>query len=430
MEGLKEYVKNIDFDVVDEPEVLDNVYMEIHGHEGELILNTETTYQMERLIRKSSGEQILGLFGRLDVRHLINKKLGSRVIEVVYDVVFDMAYVQKQDIDTLAITEATEEHLGQRILDVNATHVVRKLFQLVSGKRMCKDGVERFTPTDPSRIHRYKQTVVEVIPRLSREDSFMTVLCYLHCHRSQTVIHEAVMQHFSWTRVCEPSMSYFFEGLARMAGRRSLKHMFEEVKERVMELCRDRYGNYFIGELILRCHDRADHFFDSLDLAEFHRNSNVVMKLVQSLQKAGSHEKISEVMRMFGVEDGEDAIVTNTFGGEEGNFKQKYAPMLCGFMRLPEIHGYGVNRAFRRRFDVGWLRSKGGVELLQGYYEGTDSKASKREFTRRLEKHLPWIVKRKGCGRALRLMMEYASPGGAKMIRQALMGQDRNTTSK
>ena len=41
-ETVKEYFKNIDFDIVDDSLILDNVYKEIDGYEEKLALDLET----------------------------------------------------------------------------------------------------------------------------------------------------------------------------------------------------------------------------------------------------------------------------------------------------------------------------------------------------------------------------------------------------
>lgn len=424
MEDLKEYVKNIDFEIIGDLEVLDNVYEEIHGHENDLILNVSTTYQIENLIRKSNSDQILNFVKRLDIGRLINKKLGSRVLEVIYDVVFDMVHVQKQMLDVEALIVPTEAFLEHRILDTNATHVIRKLFQLVSGKKIYKNKTERFRPMEAWDVKKYKETILAVIPRLSKEDGFVTLLYYLRCYRSQSVIYEAIQRHFDYVRVCEPTMSYFFENLVKLASKRGLEYIFEGVKDRVMDLCRDKYANYFVGELILRYHNEAEYFFNALDLSEFEQSSNIVMKLVQSLQKIKSYGNIDKIMKLFYLGDDEDAIISHTFGGVEGNFKQKYAPMLSAFMRFPDKHNYNVNTVFRRRFSINWIRSKGGIELLQGYYEGTDGETSKRQFTRRLEKYIT-LMSRRDSVDVLKHMLRYTSPDGTKLIKQELEKQKR-----
>lgn len=419
MDCLKEYVKNIDFGVVDDPEVLCNVYSEIEGHERELVLCPDTTHQMEHLVRKSNAKQILGLVERLDVRRLSSKKLGSRVIEVICDVVFDMVYVQGQAIGIDALVIPIEEELEAKFSDTNATHVIRKLFELVSGKRVSNGRAQSFPARNPAHIEKYKETVIGLIPRLSKEDAFLTLLAYLHCYRSQSAICEIVKHHFTCSRVCEPSMSYFFEKIAGLAGRRARRQMFEEVKDRVADLCRDRYGNYFIGELILHHHEKADYFLESLDLSEFDKSSNIVMKLVHSLLKARSYSNSDRVINAFYLEDSKD-IIYNTFGGVEGNFKQKYAPMLCELMKLPAEHGHGINPAFRKSFSSRWIRSKGGVELLQGYYEGADDNKRKREFTKQIEGYLCLIRARRGSEGILKLMAKYGSRKAALEMERSL----------
>lgn len=413
MERLREYIRNIDFECVDDADVLSNVYDEIDGHEKELILSTETTYQIETLVKRSNAAQIQMLLEKLDIGHLISKSLGSRVLEAVYDVVFDMAHVLKLDINPGTLIEATEKHLRHRILDANATHVIRKLFQLVSGRRIAKDRVERFTPIGD--IEKYKPVILCTVPEIVGEDSLVTLLCYLRCHRSQTIIYETAKRHFSSAAVCEPAMSYFFENLAKIAGKKTLKLMFEETKDRVMDLCRDKYANYFVGELILQHHEESEFFFNAIDQSCFESGSNVIMKLVQALQKAGLYAQIDSLVQTF--YQGED-ILAATFGGEEGNFKQKYAPMLAGFMRLPEKHSYSINQVFRTRFCSSWLRSRGGVELLTGYYEGLDSNSSKREFTRGIEKHVPMLLKRRECVSLLALMAKYTGIQNTRLIKQ------------
>ncbi|AFM98383.1 hypothetical protein EHEL_060090 [Encephalitozoon hellem ATCC 50504] len=429
MNSLKEYVKNIDFGIVDDPEVLDNVYNEIEGNEKELVLDAETTHQMEILIRKSNSKQILDLFEKLDVERLMSKKLGSRVIEVIYDAIFDMVYIQRQDVDIDLLVKPVENILETKFSDTNATHIIRKLFQLVSGKRIIDGRIQSFNSVKPGHIEKYKEIIMELIPKLSKEDSFITLLSYLYCYRSKTIVLEVVKHHFTWERVCDPSMSYFFEKIVGISGKKAREYIFENLKDRVMELCKEKCGNYFIGEFILCHYQKADYFFDVIDLSEFDKNSNIVMKLTHSLLKARSYSNIDKIMKEFYLESGDD-IISCTFGGVEGNFKQKYAPMLCELMKLPNERNYGINTAFRKSFSSRWIRSKGGIELLQGYYEGADDGRSKRSFTKHIEEHLPLIVNRKGCDAILEFMRMYGSQKAVVEIRKRQQSVKKVTPAK
>ncbi|KMV65913.1 hypothetical protein M970_060110 [Encephalitozoon cuniculi EcunIII-L] len=417
MNNLKEYIKNIDFETVDDSEVLHNVYNEIDGHERELMLSTETAYQIESLIRKSNSKQVLAFFKKLDVEELMSKKLGSRVLEVIYDAIFDMIYIQRQDIDVDTLMRPVENVLKTKFSDTNGTHIIRKLFQLVSGKRILGDKVQSFASIRPGHIEKYKEAIVELIPSLSKEDAFVTLLIYTYCYRSKIIIHEAAKHHFTPEGVCNPSMSYFFEKIVKLAGKKTRRYIFERIKGKVMELCRDRYGNYFIGEFILCHYEKADCFFDAIDMAEFDKNSNIIMKLTHALLKARSYSNIDKVMKSFYMES-EDDVISHTFGGVEGNFKQKYAPMLCELMKLPNECNYGINAAFRRKFSSRWLRSKGGIELLRGYYEGTDDSRSKKNFTKRVEEHLPLIANGRECNAILKFMRMHGSQKAAKAMKR------------
>ncbi|ADM11616.1 uncharacterized protein Eint_060070 [Encephalitozoon intestinalis ATCC 50506] len=417
MNSLKEYVKNIDFGVVDDPEILDNVYNEIDGQERILILDVETTYQMENLVRRSNSRQILDLFRKLDIEQIMTKKLGSRVLEVIYDVIFDMIYVQGQSIDVEVFVKPVEDVLKTKFFDTNATHIIRKVFQLVSGKKIRGDKIQSFSSVAPGHIERYKETITELIPRLSKEDSFITLLVYTYCYRSKSIIQEVVKCHFTWEKACDPLKSYFFEKIVRLAGRKTRNYIFEEIKDKVMEICKDRYGNYFIGEFILHHHEQADYFYKEINLSEFSRNSNIIMKLTHSLIKAKSYSNVDKIMRDFYLENGDD-IISCTFGGVEGNFKQKYAPMLSELMKLPNSRNYGINAAFGKKFCSRWIRSKGGIELLQGYYEGTDDNSSKKNFTKRIERHLPLMADRKECIRILEFMKAYGSQRAGREIKR------------
>ncbi|KAH9411314.1 hypothetical protein HK407_06g11450 [Ordospora pajunii] len=410
MQSVLEYVKSIDLETVTDPEVLNNVYQEINGFEKELVSNTQTTHQMESIVKKSNVHQVADLLKKLDVNELSKKKLGSRFIEVICDVVFRSIYVKMLQVDVGALFSLidTKDAFKANFFNTNATHVVRKLFQIASGKKIVNGRIEqRFDPLMPGYVEKHKETVLELIPSISKEDSFATLLMYLHCYRSQTVIYEVSRHHFSLESICNPNTSYFFEKIVQAANKKTLKMFFEAVAGKEMDLCRDKYGNYFIGELILHYPKKADHFFRRLQLDEFDKNSNIVMKLVQALAKQKSYSNLDQVVNAFYLENRTDDILFNTFGGVEGNFKQKYAPMLCELMKLADNHNYSVNSAFKKRFCANWIRSKGGMEILKGYYEGMDCNKSKKEFTKKIEKHLPDIMDRKGSENVIKLIMRY-----------------------
>ncbi|KAM0671665.1 hypothetical protein CWI42_060160 [Ordospora colligata] len=412
MQSVLEYVKNIDLETVTDPEVLNNVYQEINGFEKELVSNSQTTYQMESIVKKSNVQQVTDLLKKLDVDSLSKKKLGSRFIEVICDVVFKAIYIKKLQVDTVTLFSLlnTKDAFQKNFLNTNATHVIRKLFQIACGKKIVEGRIEqRFDPLMPGHLEKLKDAVLELIPSMTKEDSFVTLLMYLHCYRSQTVIYEVSKHHFSLESICNPNTSYFFEKIVQAANKKTLKMFFDAVAGNEMNLCRDKYGNYFIGELILHYSKKADHFFLKLQRNEFDKNSNITMKLAQALAKQKSYTNLDQVVNTFYLENKSDDILFNTFGGVEGNFKQKYAPMLCELMKLPDGHNYSVNSAFKTRFCASWIRSKGGMEMLKGYYEGTDCNKSKKEFTRKIQKYLPDIMDRKGSESVIKLIMRYKS---------------------
>lgn len=142
---LVEYLNSIDFSMIKDKIVLNNIYNEILPQITDLSKDPFASTSLEKLIGLSNSSNLLRLLNEIN-RNTVYKKLGSRIIESVYKRLFDCLYKEndffllKSVIEFLNISECLDCH--------NATFVVRQALMLLSGKRIEKLEITKYKIPD------------------------------------------------------------------------------------------------------------------------------------------------------------------------------------------------------------------------------------------------------------------------------------------
>lgn len=152
LSNLIQYLNSIDVSLCDSM-ALDTIYNEISGHEAKIILVQDVTFTLERFFAISSADQCMSFLQKIDIAKLCCKSLGSRAIESILDRLFTIIYIENENtseiekdsvIDSKIVFEKlfdffpTASVIQSGIRNENGCHVIRKLFNLLAGKRFNK----------------------------------------------------------------------------------------------------------------------------------------------------------------------------------------------------------------------------------------------------------------------------------------------------
>ncbi|KAF7683934.1 hypothetical protein TCON_0868 [Astathelohania contejeani] len=396
MEAVIDYFKNLDLTDVENPEILANVYKEIRGKEIQIVLNKSANMKLEELMSKSSLDQLIGLLTAIGT--LLTTKLGSRIIEKNLRLIFRWIYPKKmasenQIIKIWKLLEGiigNEEVFISHLLDINATHVLRLSFQIFSGVNCEKEKkykLEKQLRKKGRDICSKYYLLIEKEQDLLLQDkhTIISFLTYLKCVKGRQGIIHQIIKNFRKEDLEDPIKSFFYEGILSLSSEENLKEIYGKIKRDVLELSKDKYGNYFIKTMIKQYY-RDDIYYTIIEhLSEFTYNSNIIYNLLLAVIKNDDKEKINELFQFY-LKDGNDfftGLVVN-----KGELDTKYARIMLSMFELQSTHPITqeLNSLFSKYFDKIWIESSIGKKLVIGYLKGSASPLEKDKLVGKLSK--------------------------------------------
>ena len=373
---IEEYLGAIDFSMVTDVAVLDNIYKEIAGSESELACSVYANNSMERLVMMSSPEQLLGLLDRIGPK-VVYKKLGSRIIEAVYKRLFECMYIRNEKFDLERAVKNVEP--GLYINCRNATHVLRRVMMLLSAKDIKGTRIEKYKceggKSGTEILRKYKEELLKELPKLEDTDAFGTLAVYAQVTRSQSFLSSILSAD------CTPEnikkRSYAYEIFASVANRENLDLIFARIRRHIMELALGDSTNYMF-QTFIRNFRRPDRVFKRIDFEKFDRSSNVLLALLESLQARRCYREVDVLMEK--VYKPETSIFSEFLLGRDEGLDSKYVNAIVNFMALPGRHGRSTREDFCRYFKPSWLGSRSGRTLVCGYAASCDTLSNKNAF--------------------------------------------------
>ncbi|TBU11812.1 hypothetical protein CWI38_1030p0030 [Hamiltosporidium tvaerminnensis] len=145
MSDILNYFLNVQFENIKDTEILQNIYNEINKDFKEIILNRESCYRLESLLQKSSCGQLLDFLNSIDIKYFICKKLGSRILEKVFTLLFMHINVHKSiKIEEIEVfIKFLEKNFLKYFYDPCGTFVIRVYFQILCGKFVFYDAAHQ-----------------------------------------------------------------------------------------------------------------------------------------------------------------------------------------------------------------------------------------------------------------------------------------------
>ncbi|WUR03100.1 pumilio 23-like protein [Vairimorpha necatrix] len=362
-ETVKKYFINIDFDIVDNSEVLDNVYKEIKGYEEKLILNLESVPNFELLVQKSNIQQIEKFCKNINIHFLSLKKTGSKFLEVLYTKIHETKDV-KNDLIYKSAFSPIVDNFKEIFVDKNGTHVIRKFF-------IC------FHSENLQVMNNFKNDIIEILENSISIDVLITIIHYLKIVPSKKVLRVLIRKFFKPEYIFNKLYTYIFEDIINLIDEKSLKLIFETIKPHFKEYMNDKFGVFLILALIKNFPNETEFYFSQCEIGM--KNSNVLLKVTENFCKLKKIEKVQE-------------ILTNFYGFKNDIFKNfllnhtespdtKYINLVILFMEMDLFY---VNEDFTKYFKAEWAHKKFGLSLLLGFFEGGADDKLKSTFAKEL----------------------------------------------
>lgn len=412
---IEEYINSIDLSQITDETVLSNVYAEIGTSGAHLATSPFAATNLERLVMMTGADLLVPFMRSLGPK-VIYKKLGSRIVESICRRLFECMYVRGE---YFSLEEAVGDIDCEACLrSRDATHALRQAIMLVSGRRADGMNIEKYKIIEKdghgsqnaeySRrlLGEYKTVFGNAVESAAMDDdSYATLLIFLQCTKSQSLIAGFIAKD------CEPDnikkRGHVYEAIPPIANRANLSLIFDRIKKSLMALSLCERSSYFVASFA-RAYNKPAQVYRRLIFENLDKNSNIVLGLLESLQRNKDYEEVAALVRSFYEMDG--ALFAGMLLGRDEGLDTKYVGAIVNFMGMPARYSFRVNEDFVRLFVPGWLSSKAGKRLIIGFAAGNSPSGMKGEFFDRNIDLLWDCVKWKGEARGfIRNVTEYTT---------------------
>lgn len=396
MKKIKEYIKNIDFELVDDDVVLENVYEEIKGSEAKLMIDIETSYNIQQLIKKSNVQQIIRMLKNVNIFTVINKKIGSRVFETLFDTLFDLTYKKKIDIENVEeirkyLLDPIYKNFEDILSNRNGTYVIRKYFCYVFGRR----------GDDKKKYKKYfegydiKSRILDLIDGDLNKEGIITVVSYLKTDYSKTISRKIIEIFLTLENIKNPHYSFIFEDIIEIGDRKTVELISKFIEGDFDELVNDKCANYVVSKLIGKIPEKSDVYFSLMDLSTLNINSNIVLRVFENFCRDGKIENVKNLLTNFyQISEDESVFYKLLISSSEG-LNTKF---IDSVIYLVDLEGdvLNVNSDLVKYYNNGWLNKKCGIKLIKSFLEGGAPNKTKKQLISKLNISASLLKKKDG----------------------------------
>ncbi|KAI4291378.1 hypothetical protein PAPHI01_0652 [Pancytospora philotis] len=387
---IENYINTIDLSLAADDAVLANIYEEIGESGSHLATSAFASTNLERLVQISGSAHLVRFLGTLSPK-IVYKKLGSRIVEGILRRLFECMYIKGEFFllaDAVRIVDA-EACLGNS----DATHVLREAIMLLAGKKVDRLRVQKYRMVEragssecadengafaKATLGAYKQALMAHVKSIESEDAHITLLVFLQCTKSQSLLDKYLR------RDCRPGhitkRGFVYEAVAEIANKANLALIYERIKKKIMVLSVTPASSYFMAAFIRHFRDPR-RVYRRLNLQAFERNSNVVLGMLEAMQRGKNYAEVEHLVKSFYGNEG--GVFEGMLMGRDDGLDTKYVSAVVNFMAMPEKHGQNANRDFIKFFRPAWLSSRAGKRLMIGFAAGSSPSGVKEDFFNR-----------------------------------------------
>lgn len=379
-----EYLNSLDFSLLLNEMIVGNVYSEMLPYINELISDPVCSHSLEALIALSNPKQLLKLI-KSSNKNLIYKKLGSRIFEKIFKRLFECLFTLKIDFPFSEYFDFLD--CKKLIQCSNGTFALRMALMLLSGKDISKKGITKHKIVNESNkiyskklLDEYKGVLIDMVDSLEKNDSFGTLGIFIQITKSQSLIKEVIKTDMNIENI--KKRGYFYEAVCTAANKRNSEEIYNVIKDSVMDLGLADSTSFVISAF-LRNSTQGGRFLNKMDLNSFEENSNVIVALLESLQKSNNYLDVENLLKSF--YKIESKVFENLLLKKYTSIDSKFVQVIINFMEMNEKNNFNVNADFVRHFQKEWLNNKSGINLITGFLHGSASTFTKEKF---LNKHI------------------------------------------
>lgn len=396
-QSIVKYLNSIDFSLINDEIVIENIYKEILPASTELFKDPFTSESLEKLISLSSPQQLIILMNSVN-KNVIFKKLGSRILEKIYERLFESIYKEnktfkfKDALGIFYINDSYYDQIKNSVICHNATFVVRKMLLLISGKSINKLDVEKFKINDENKD--FSKEALENIKIIFKDllkvknssystDFYNTLGLFLQITKSQSLIECVINQNL--TDNIEDSIQnngFLYEIIPTISNKNNMKLLYSKTKGLFKNLALVDKSSYFVQSFLRNSQFGKEIYkeFDNFD--DFESNSNIVLAFVESFQKLQEYELVKNLIsNYFKIEK---SFFEEFLLKKYGSIDTKYVNLIINFMNLPKRKGfevfYNVNKDFLIFFKKDWIKNKSGIKLIIAFIKGFATTEMKSRF--------------------------------------------------
>lgn len=352
---ILDYFKNIEITNIQDPLIIKNIFTEIKPAIEQIILHNTLSIKLENFLNDDLKKELLFTID-FDI---IYKKLGSRVIEkIINEIEFD---------------EKTKNYLLDKLntnfmkyfLDQNATFIIRILVKKLNYQvdaDLIITNLRSILKNDYSLI-----TLQEILPDINNKQKIIAKILF-------------PIEDLKTKR------SYFYQKIIDFSDKTNLKNIYNMVKNDILELANDKYGNYVVQELIKKDSKNIKTYYEIVKANTLPRNIvyNMIMKL---LTKKEEKRACKLIKKHFQAEP--DIFKSILFYDDSLNYK--YVKIIEKLFFVKEKYSFDVKKLFFKYFKDDWLDNSNGFFLIKAFFEGNANKKEKSTFYKKikskLEKH-------------------------------------------
>lgn len=351
-----EYFSNVEFDTIDDPQILQNIHDEIKVGYFNIINHNTLSYKLEELLNKSTHTQRMQFLLQTDNK-ICQTKLGSRIIEKIF-ILCESSFTS-DDIEN--ITNKYEKDFVEMFAHKNSTFVVRKMI------------TEKFLVL----ANRNYENVILNLERIFFEDNaLITLQQYLESiDKKQRLIKYIVKDHFNIEDL-KSTRSYLFQKIVYLSNGKNLDRIFEKIQNAFVELCEDRYGNFVMKELVGKDKKNILFYYRSIkkNIEIFERNSNIILNLCINLYNVHP-DRACKFVKAFYLNDGGD--IYSEILIKDGLLDTKFTRLIICMLKTDKKYNLNASNLFLENFSLNWLKQQCGRELFESYLKlkTTDKRA-------------------------------------------------------
>ncbi|EJW04681.1 hypothetical protein EDEG_01129 [Edhazardia aedis USNM 41457] len=409
-----DYFKNVEFEHIKDSEILQNIYKEIEEHYEKIILDTNLCFKLENLLLKSSYEQRIEFFKKIDIS-IIKTKLGSRIVENVLNSVKN----KLEDADISLIKEIFGKKLVKFMSNENATFVARKFIDIL------------VIVNSTDFLTQFEDNLVKNIHKFFKKDACLFTLgYYIKFSPQKQKLCDIIVDEYLYKEDFLNKRSFFYQDFMEFCGNKNRTKIFKKIKDDFFDFCKHEKANYVIQSLLKFDYKNMGRYYNLIydNLKVFNRNSNIVLSLALSLAENNLQKECVSIVKEHYMQDSSD-IFDSLLYYKSDSPDSKYTPLLVKFFQFSKEYNFDIIKLFLKHFKQSWLFEKNGRTICKCFLMGNATLNEKEDFIKLVKPEISNISKDFYGRQLLEVILEYCNEDIKEIIHKAIKNNNNEKNS-